>query len=103
MSNYDLSILIPARNEMFLDRTIADILANIQGSTEVIAVLDGYKSDLPSAADPRVTVIYNTQSVGQRAATNQAAKISQAKYLMKCDAHCAFDQGFDVKMIQEMH
>src|SRR4030042_1172910 len=98
MSAYNLSILIPARNEMFLARTIQDILSNIEGSTEIIAVLDGYKPDPPLTADPRVILIYNSQSVGQRAATNQAAKLSKSKYLMKCDAHCAFDKGFDVKM-----
>jgi glycosyltransferase involved in cell wall biosynthesis len=103
MSNYDLSILIPARNEMFLGRTIQDILENIEGKTEIIAVLDGYKPDPALPPDPRVTLIYNPEAKGQRAATNQAAKLSKAKYLMKCDAHCAFDKGFDTKMINDMY
>ncbi len=100
---YDLSILIPARNEMFLGATILDILKNIEGKTEIIVVLDGFKPDPPLAPDPRLLLIYNPESVGQRAATNQAAKLSKAKYVMKVDAHCAFDKGFDVKMISEMH
>lgn len=99
----DLSILIPARNEMFLKQTIDDILKNIEGDTEVIAVLDGAWADPPIPQNERVTVVYNNQSIGQRAATNQAAKLSKAKYVMKCDAHCAFDKGFDVKMMNEMH
>ena len=33
----DLSILIPARSEMFLSRTIEDILQHIEADTEVIA------------------------------------------------------------------
>ncbi|RJR28662.1 glycosyltransferase family 2 protein [Candidatus Microgenomates bacterium] len=104
MANYDLSILIPARNEMFLEKTIEDILSNIEGNTEIIAVLDGYKPDPPIVnSDPRVTLIYHPESVGQRAATNDAAKISKAKYVMKVDAHCSFDRGFDRKMVQEMH
>lgn len=103
MTNYDLSILIPARNEMFLERTIEDIFQNIEGNTEVIAILDGYKPDPPLTSDPRLTTIYNPEARGQRAATNQAAKLSKAKYLMKIDAHCAFDKGFDVKMMNEMH
>ena len=41
MKKYDLSILIPARNEMFLKNTIEDIFTNIEGKTEVIAILDG--------------------------------------------------------------
>ncbi|KKS77907.1 MAG: hypothetical protein UV74_C0002G0035 [Candidatus Woesebacteria bacterium GW2011_GWB1_43_14] len=88
---------------MFLGKTIEDILSSIEGNTEVIVILDGYKPDPPLKSDPRVTLIYHTESIGQRAATNEAAKLSKAKYLMKCDAHCAFDKGFDVKMIQEMH
>ena len=99
----DLSILIPSRNEMFLAKTIENILQNIESDTEVIAVLDGAWADPPIPDNPRVTLIYNPQSIGQRAATNQAAKISKAKFLMKCDAHCAFDKGFDVKMMAEMH
>lgn len=102
-STPDLSVLIPSRNEMFLSQTIQDILSNIEGNTEIIAVLDGYLPDPALPADPRCTVIYNPESVGQRAATNQAAKLSKAKYVMKCDAHCTFDKGFDVKMIAEMH
>lgn len=98
---YDLSILIPARNEEWLNKTIEDILANIEGKTEIIVVLDGYFVEIPQ--NPRVSVIYNPVSLGQRAATNQAAKLSEAKYLAKCDAYCAFDKGFDVKMMSEMH
>ncbi len=98
----DLSILIPARNEMFLSRTVEDILSNIEGNTEIIVVLDGAPADPDIPMDPRVTVIYNHESRGQRAATNQAAKLAQGKYVMKVDAHCAFDKGFDVKMMADM-
>jgi len=103
MNKYDLSILIPARNEMFLKRTIEDILANIEGKTEIIVVLDGAWPDPEIPESEHLTVVYNNQSIGQRAATNQAARLSNAKYVMKVDAHCAFDKGFDVKMIAEMH
>jgi glycosyltransferase involved in cell wall biosynthesis len=97
--NYDLSVLVPARNEEFLGNTIRNILENIEGKTEVIAVLDGYEhKHLPK--DPRVTIIRLPRSIGQRAATNLAAKLSTAKYVMKVDAHCSFDKGFDVKMLE---
>jgi glycosyltransferase involved in cell wall biosynthesis/precorrin-6B methylase 2 len=99
----DLSILIPAKNEEFLKKTVEDILANIEGNTEVIVVLDGYDTALPiMPEDTRVRVITNPVSLGQRGATNQACKLSKAKYVMKADAHCAFDKGFDVKMMKEM-
>lgn len=100
MSAQDLSILIPARNEMFLVKTIEDILTNIEADTEVIAVLDGNWADPPIPQNDRVNVIYVPKSIGQRAATNLACKLSKAKYVMKCDAHCSFDKGFDRKMIE---
>jgi len=99
----DLSILIPARNEMFLAKTVEDILTNIEGKTEIIVVLDGAWANPPVPQSERVAVIYQNQSIGQRAATNKAARLSKAKYLLKCDAHCAFDKGFDIKMMREMH
>jgi len=99
---YDLSVIIPARNEMFLKNTIENILENIEGNTEIIAVLDGYWPEPGIKDDPRVTLIHHSESIGQRAASNEAANISRSKYLMKCDAHCAFDKGFDVKMMKEM-
>ena len=96
----DLTVIIPARNEEFLDRTIQDVLTNIKSNTEVIAILDGYLPNPPLKPDPRITIIYNPVSVGQRAAANQAAKLAKGKYLMKIDAHVAFDDGFDVKMLE---
>lgn len=97
---YDLSILIPARNEEWLARTIEDLVQNIEGNTEIIVVLDGAWADPPVAQYPNVKVIYFPQSIGQRAATNQACRLSKAKYVAKTDAHCAFDKGFDVKLLE---
>jgi glycosyltransferase involved in cell wall biosynthesis len=99
----ELTIVIPARNEMFLAKTIEDILANIEGDTEIIACLDGAWANPGIVDNPKVVLVHYSESIGQRAATNQAVKLSKAKYVMKCDAHCAFDKGFDVKMMAEMH
>jgi len=96
----ELSILIPARNEMFLRLTVEDILRHKESDTEIIVVADG---NWPSPAiedHPDVHIIYHYESVGQRAATNEAASISRAKFIMKADAHCSFDQGFDRKMME---
>jgi len=101
MKDYDLSILIPARNEEFLSLTVENLLKNIRGKTEIIVVLDGYWDSIPDA--PNVVIIHYEKSIGQRAATNKAASMSNAKYLMKLDAHCVVDEGFDVKMMAEMH
>ena len=100
MSAKDLSILIPSRNEMFLSKTIDDLVANIEADTEVVAVMDGDWAKPPVPQHPRVNVIKLSQSIGQRAATNLACRLSKAKYVMKIDAHCSFDKGFDRKMLE---
>ncbi|KKT81560.1 MAG: hypothetical protein UW80_C0049G0008, partial [Microgenomates group bacterium GW2011_GWC1_44_9] len=69
--NYDLSILIPSRNEMFLSRTIEDILANIEANTEIIVGLDGLWAEPPIKDNPRVTIFHVSEPIGQRAMTNQ--------------------------------
>jgi glycosyltransferase involved in cell wall biosynthesis len=97
----DLSIIIPAREEVFLQRTIEDVLANSESDTEVIAICDGYWPDPPVLDHPRVTVVHYTEPIGQRAATNAGARLSTAKYIMKADAHCAFGKGFDRILIED--
>lgn len=96
----DLSILIPARNEEFLGRTVQDLLEHAKSNYEIIVILDGYMPNPGLPKSERIIVIYNPVAVGQRAATNQGAKIARGKYLMKVDAHCAFDDGFDIKMLE---
>jgi ribosomal protein L37E len=100
MNKYSLSILVPSRNEEFLSQTVNNILENIESDTEIIVGLDGKWSDPPVIDDPRVTILYYGESVGQRGMTNQLCKLSKAKYVMKVDAHCAFDKGFDRKMLE---
>lgn len=97
-----LSIVIPARCEMFLAKTIENILENIEDETEVIATLDGSWSEPPIPQHPRVNVIYVPEAIGQRAGQNIAARLAIGKYIMKVDAHCAFEKGFDRKMIEFM-
>lgn len=97
----DLSVLIPARNEQFLKDTIDDVLKNSRANTEVVAVLDGAWAEPPIPDHPRVTLVYHSSPIGQRAAVNEAARLSKAKYIMKLDAHCSVDEGFDVQLIQD--
>jgi hypothetical protein len=99
---YKLSILIPARCEQFLKNTVEDILKNKRGDTEIIVGLDGEWANPPIQDHKDVKIFHTSESIGQRAMTNQCARLSQAKYVMKVDAHCAFDEGFDVKLMADM-
>lgn len=102
MSRYKLSILIPARNEMFLKNTVEDILKNKEDNTEIIVGLDGVWSNPSLVQHPDVSVIYVPEAIGQRAITNLCARLSRAKYVCKMDAHCSIAKGFDVEMIKGM-
>jgi glycosyltransferase involved in cell wall biosynthesis len=102
MNKYDLSILIPARNEMFLAKTVEDILKNKRGKTEIIVHLDGKWANPGIPDHPDLTIIYSPEPIGQRAGTNKACRLSKAKYVMKADAHLSFDEGFDVKLMAAM-
>jgi glycosyltransferase involved in cell wall biosynthesis len=94
-----LSVCIPARNEMFLAKTVETILANIKDDTEIIAVCDGSWPDPCLMDNDRLTVLKFTVPIGQRAAMNQAARVSRAKYIMKLDGHSSVDEGFDTKLM----
>ena len=99
--NYDLSVIIPARNEEWLKRTVEDVLAKKKGNTEVIVILDGAWANPPLEDHKDLTVIYHAENIGQRAAINEGAKLSQAKFIMKLDAHCIVDEGFDLKLMAD--
>lgn len=96
-----VDFIIPARNEVYLGKTIENILANIRGDSGVIVVCDGYWPDPPIQDDPRVTLVHHTESIGQRAAINEAARLSQAKFIMKLDAHSAVSEGIDVQLAND--
>jgi len=95
----ELDVIIAGRNEEFLQKTIDNVLENTEGDTNIICILDGYWPNPPLPDNPRVTIVHHTVSIGQRAAVNEGARLSRAKFIMKLDAHCAVDKGFDVKLI----
>jgi glycosyltransferase involved in cell wall biosynthesis len=98
----NLSICIPSRNEMWLSRTVQDLLDHKSEGTEIIIGLDGQWADPPLPVHKDVSVVYFNKSIGQRAMTNTLVRISKAKYIVKVDAHCAFDQNFDEKLMTDM-
>lgn len=90
-----LSVIIPSRNERFLPQTVADLFQKAAGEIEVIAVLDSWWPDPPLPDYPNLILIHRSEAKGMRAAINAAAGIARGKYLMKVDAHCMFQEGFD--------
>lgn len=94
-----VSVIIPSRTERFLPETVADLLKN-GSDLEVIAVLDGYwEHNLPS--DKRLKILHRGKAMGMRDAINSAGAIAKGEWLMKCDAHCAFGEGFDRILVED--
>lgn len=92
------SVIIPARNEQFLQRTVDDIFTKAVGDFEVLVVLDGWWPDPILKDRPNLILIHRGASKGMRNGINSAAAIAKGEYLLKCDAHCMFDEGFDAKL-----
>lgn len=97
-----VSVIIPSRNEVFLQKTIVDILAKAEGDIEIIAVLDGYWPDPQLKDDNRLIILHRGQAMGMRAAINAAAAVAKGQYLMKVDGHCMFEESFDLKLTADM-
>ena len=94
-----ISVIIPSRNERFLPNTVEDLLEKARHDIEVIVVLDGPQDDpvvLPK--DSRVRVLEHASPLGMRACINDGAAVAEGHFLMKTDAHCVFDYGYDYKM-----
>jgi len=96
-----VSVIIPSRNEVFLGKTVEDLLTKAEGEIEVIVILDGYWPTPQLKDDDRLIVLHRGQGMGMRAAINAAAAIAKGKYLMKSDAHCLFAPGFDKVLTQD--
>lgn len=96
-----VSIIVPSRNEAsteltdIMRKTVADLLAKATGDIEVILVLDGYWPNPILPDDPRLIILHHGAAKGMRASIMHAAQIARGEYLMKCDDHCLFAEGFD--------
>jgi len=96
--NDKISIIIPSCNEKYLQKTIDCINESAEGDIEIIVHLDVYWPDPPLKKDDRLTLLHSSKKIGMRPAVKAAMRIANGKYIMKCDAHCNFDKGFDVKL-----
>jgi glycosyltransferase involved in cell wall biosynthesis len=94
-----VTVIVPARNERFLQPTVTDLL-NKGEDIEIFVVLDGYWPDPPLIGDKRLKILHRGKPLGMRSAINDAAKLANGKYLMKTDAHCMFAEGYDKALVE---
>ena len=90
-----VSIIIPSRNERFLSQTVDDVFNKASGEIEVIVVLEGYWPDPQLEERDNLIILHRGRAKGLRAAVNAGASIATGEYLLKCDAHCMFAEGYD--------
>lgn len=103
MSKPDVSIVIPARNEQFLEPTVNGILDKAGGNIELIVTLDGYWPNFEFRKDPRLKLIHKGTAEGMRQGINSAVAIAEGEYIVKCDGHVLWDDNFDLKILEDMN
>lgn len=79
-----ISIIIPSKNEPYLQKTVEDIKRHAEGEVEVLVGID------------------DVEQIGQRAQMNKLARQAKGEYIMKVDAHCSFGQGFDRILLEDI-
>ena len=96
------SIIIPSRNEPYLQKTIQDLLVKATGKIEIIAILDGYWPKISEIVNhPRVSYIHYSDSRGMRNAINTGISIAKYEFVLKIDAHVLFAKGFDEVLLKD--
>lgn len=96
-----LSVVIPSRNEPYLQKTIQDLLTKASGEIQIIVILDGYWEDVKKyVTDKRVEYIHYSNPRGMRNAINAGVAIAKGEYILKTDAHCMFEKGYDQVLIE---
>jgi glycosyltransferase involved in cell wall biosynthesis len=95
------SIIIPACNEKYLQKTIDCINKSAKGDIEIIVYLDVYWPNPPLKKDDRITIIHSGKKMGMRPGIKAAMRLANGRFIMKCDAHCSFDEGFDIKLKED--
>lgn len=95
-----VSILIPARNEEYLEATVRDLLKNLRLDFEILIGLDGPDQSDPKINDRRVRVIQSEQRIGMRPMINRLALAAKGEYLIRLDAHCMIAAGMDQALVE---
>ena len=95
-----VSVLIPARNEKFLNKTIKCVLQSAAGEVEVIVLLDGAPPVKPIPEWNGVRVLENEGAQGIGAASWKMAHEARGKFIMKLDAHCLLADGWDTTLAE---
>lgn len=94
------TIIIPSRNEPYLNKTLQDLVEKATGDIEIIVILDGcWVTNI--ILDDKIHYIHRGSAMGMRNGINSAVELAKGDYLMKTDAHCMFAKGYDEQLIKD--
>ena len=98
-NNQDMvTVIIPCIKEdaKYLARTVKAVRETAIGPIEIFTICDNWDGeDKKEYGD----VVHSVDRVvGQRYATNWAARLANGKYLFRLDAHCNMSKGWDARM-----
>lgn len=96
-----VSVIIPTRNEIFIQKTVESLLARAKGDIEIIVIVDGYWPNPPIVASDKVRIIHFGSARGMRPGINAGVAASNGEYILKLDGHCLLDEGFDTKLVAD--
>jgi len=96
-----VSVIIPARHEQYLEKTVRSLLDKARGELEVVVVLDGYWPEPFPEFDKRVNFIHFGEQKGMRSAINAGVAFAKGQYIMKLDGHCLMADGFDLQLVKD--
>lgn len=91
-----VSVLIPARNEKYLQPTIDEVFSKAHGDVDCHIMLDGYWPNPPLREDERLHVHHSPEIMGNVKGINALAQVADGTFIMKLDAHCILCEGYDV-------
>jgi glycosyltransferase involved in cell wall biosynthesis len=95
-----VSVIMPAREEPWLNPTIRDVLAKAVGDVEVIVACDGWVPPGEPFNDSRVRYLHFRKPVGLRPAINDAMASARGEFVFKLDAHCSVSEGWDEVLVR---
>lgn len=97
----DLSIIVPALREPYLEKTVRSLLDNSRlPNIEIFVVMDLCELSDSIRKDKRVKIFPQTRAMGMRGSTNLALSKAKGKYIMKIDAHSLSAEGYDKIMAE---
>jgi glycosyltransferase involved in cell wall biosynthesis len=88
-----VSVIIPARNERYLEATLESLYQHAGAEIEVVVILDG-PTQYPVQPRPNLIIHQHPEPLGIRACINQGVHLAGGSMLLKLDAHVSVGDDF---------